>query len=110
MKKAPRFWLKELNRQDASCLCCCILDVCAVADYPSGNLFSWFVLWKVTVGNWNKLWDLYDRIEAFYDASSKLVKAMRRSQHECSDAPHQCLSTDCLTWLSSISQKTTIYH
>jgi len=42
----------------------------------------------------NKLWDLYDRIEEFYDASSKLVKAMRRSEDECSDAPHQCLVSD----------------
>merc|ERR1719222_1009959 len=42
----------------------------------------------------NKLWDLYDRIEEFYDASSKLVKAMRRSEDECSDPAHQCLVSD----------------
>merc|ERR1712203_25210 len=42
----------------------------------------------------NKLWDLYDRVEEFYDASSSLTKKMRRSEDECSDSPDKCLISD----------------
>merc|ERR1712083_1183292 len=42
----------------------------------------------------SKLWDLYDRVEEFYDASSKLTRVMRRSDEECSDSPDQCLISD----------------
>lgn len=42
----------------------------------------------------SKLWDLYDRVEEFYDASSKLTKVMRRSEDECSDSPDKCLISD----------------
>merc|ERR1711920_507213 len=42
----------------------------------------------------SKLWDLYDRVEEFYDASSKLTRVMRRSDEECSDSPDKCLISD----------------
>jgi len=42
----------------------------------------------------SKLWDLYDRVEEFYDASSDLTKKMRRSEDECSDSPDKCLISD----------------
>jgi len=40
------------------------------------------------------LWELYDRIEEFYDAASKLTKVMRNSEDSCSKKPYECLISD----------------
>jgi len=37
------------------------------------------------------LWDVYDAIEYFYHAISDLTRAMRRSEDDCTGAPHECL-------------------
>lgn len=40
------------------------------------------------------LWALYDRIEEFYETASTLVKAMRRTEDDCTKEPHECIILD----------------
>merc|ERR1712176_207557 len=40
------------------------------------------------------IWALYDRIEEFYDAASKLTKHMRTIEDECSKSARECLIAD----------------
>jgi len=42
----------------------------------------------------NLLWDLYDRIEEFYQATSDLAKHMRRNEDDCNGDPHDCLISE----------------